>query len=59
MAFTVVVPTEETQPQDPPPSSQQEQAKEFEAPKEISSDIDRPSDKTTKVPQDGATSQDF
>ena len=55
-ASTVADPIEETQPQDPPPPSQQEQAKESEAPKEISSDVDRPSDKTTEVPQDRAAS---
>ena len=59
MAFTVAVPIKETQPQDPPPPSQQGQTKESEAPKEISSDVDRPSDKTTVVPQDGAASQGF
>ena len=59
MAFTVTVPIEETQPQDPPPPSQQGQVKEPEAPKEISSDMDRPSDKTTEVPRDGAASQGF
>ena len=59
MASTVAVPIEETQPQDPSPHSQQKQAKESEAPKEISPDVDRPSDKTTEVPQDGAASQGF
>ena len=49
-AFTVADPIEETQPQDPPPPNQQKQAKESEAPKEISSNVDRPSDKTTEVP---------
>ena len=58
-ASTVADPIEETQPQDPPPPSQQEQAKESEAPKEISSDVDGPLDKTTEVPQDGAASQGF
>ena len=52
-ASTVADPIEETQPQDPLPPSQQEQAKESEAPKEISSD------KATTVPQDGAASQGF
>ena len=41
---TVADSIEETQPQDPLPPSQQEQAKESEAPKEISSD------KATTVP---------
>ena len=47
---------EETQPQDPPPPNQQKQAKESKVSKEISSDVDRLLDKTTKVPQDGAAS---
>ena len=59
MASTVAVPIEETQPQDPPHPSQQKHAKESEAPKEISYDVDRPLDKTTKVPQDEAASQGF
>ena len=59
MAPTVAVPIEETQPQDPPHPSQQKHAKESEAPKEISYDMDRPLDKTTKVPQDEAASQGF
>ena len=58
-ASTIVVLVEETQPQDPLPPSQQEQAKESKAPKQISSDVDRPSDKTTKVPQDEAASLGF
>ena len=40
---------EETQPQDPPPPNQQKQAKESKVSKEISSDVDRLSDKTTEV----------
>ena len=53
VAFTVADSIEETQPQDPLPPSQQEQTKEPEVSKEISSD------KTAKVPQDGAASQGF
>ena len=49
-AFTVADPIEETQPQDPLPPSHQEQAKEFEAPREISSD------KAAEVPEDGVAS---
>ena len=56
---TVAVSIEETQSQDPPPLSQQEQAKEPEAPKEVSSDIGKPLDKATEVPQEGAASQGF
>ena len=56
---TVADPIKEIQPQDPLPPSQQEQAKESEASKEISSEVDRPSDKTTKVPRDGAAFQGF
>ena len=37
-ASTIADPTKETQPQGPLPPNQQEQAKELEAPKEISSD---------------------
>ena len=59
VASIVAVPIEGTQPQDPPPPSQQGKAKEFEAPKEISSDVNRPSDKTTEVLQVRATSQGF
>ena len=59
MTSTVIVPIEETQSQDPPLPSQQGQAKESEAPKEIFSDMDRPSDKTTEVPRDGVASQGF
>ena len=50
VASIVAVPIKETQPQDPPPPSQQEKAKECEVPKEISSDVDRPLDKTAEVP---------
>ena len=53
MAPTVAEPAEEAQIQNPPPPSQQEQAKELEAPQDTSSD------KAAKVPQDGATSQSF
>ena len=53
VASTVADPTEETQPQDPLPLSQQEQIKEPEVPKEISSD------KAVEVPRDGAASQGF
>ena len=59
MGSTVAVSIEETQSQDPPPLSQQEQAKEPEAPKEVSSDIGKPFDKATEVPQEGAASQGF
>ena len=59
MASTVAVSIEQTQPQDPPPPSQQEQAKEPEAPMEVSSDEGRPLDKATKVPQEGAAFEGF
>ena len=59
MASTVAVLTEATQPQDPSLPSQQEPTKESEVPKETSSVVDRPSDKTTEVPQDGTASQGF
>ena len=52
-ASTVADPTKETQPQGPLPPSQQEQEKEPEALKEISSD------KAPKVSQDGAASLGF
>ena len=52
-ASTVADSIEGTQPQDPLPPSQQEQAKEPEAPKEISLD------KAAEVPQDGAAFQGF
>ena len=58
-ASTVADPIEEIQPQDPLPPNQQEQAKESEAFKEISSEVDRPSNKTSEVPRDGAASQGF
>ena len=35
------------------------QAKELEAPKEVSSDIGKPLDKATEVPQEGVASQGF
>ena len=50
VAFTVVDPVEEAQPQDPLPPNQQEQSKEPEVLKETSSD------KAAEVPQDGAAS---
>ena len=53
VASTVADSIEETQPQDPLPPSQQEQTKEPEVSKEISSD------KAAEVPQDGAASQGF
>ena len=53
MAPTVAEIAEEAQIHNPPPSSQQEQAKEPEAPKVTSLD------KATEVPKDGATSQSF
>ena len=53
VASTIVEPVKEMQPQDPLPPHQQEQTKQPEAPKEISSD------KAAKVPEDGATSQGF
>ena len=59
VASTVPVSIEQTQPQDSPPPSQQEQAKEPEAPKEVSFDEGRPLDKATKVPQEGAASEGF
>ena len=52
-ASIVADPIEETQPQDPLPPNQKEQAKESKAPKEISSD------KVAEVPWDGAASQGF
>ena len=59
VAFAVVVSSEEAQPQDPSPPSQQEQAKEPEASKEVSFDTGRPLDKATEVPYGGAASQGF
>ena len=59
MAFAVVVSSEEAQPQDPSPPSQQEQAKEPKASKEVSFDTGRPLDKATEVPYGGAASQGF
>ena len=53
MALTFAKPAEEAQIQNPPPSSQQEQAKEPEAPQNTSLD------KAAEVPQNGATSQSF
>ena len=50
---TVAKPAEEAQIQNPPPPSQQEQAKDLEAPQGTSSD------KVAKVPQVGAASQSF
>ena len=50
---TVADPIKEIQPQDPLPPSQQEQAKESRAPKEISSN------KAAEVPRDRAASQGF
>ena len=59
VAFAVIVSSKEAQPQDPSPPSQQEQAKEPEAPKEVSFDTGRPSDKAIEVPYGGAASQGF
>ena len=56
MASTVAVSTEETQSQDPLPPGQQEQAKDPEAHKEVFSNVGRPSDKATEVPQEGIAS---
>ena len=53
VSSTVVDPTKEAQPQDPPLPSQQVPTKEPEAPQEISSD------KATVVPEAGVASQGF
>ena len=53
MAPIVAEPVEEAQIQNPPPSNQQEQAKEPEAPKDTSSN------KAAEVPHDRAASQSF
>ena len=53
MAFTVVDPVEEAQPQGPLPPNQQEQSKEPKVLKETSSD------KAAEIPQDRAASQGF
>ena len=53
MASTVVDPTKQAQPQDPPLLSQQRLTKEPEAPQVISSD------KVVVVPEAGAASQGF
>ena len=52
-AFIVADLIKEMQSQDPPPPSQQEQTKELETPKEVSSN------KAAKVQEDGAASQGF
>ena len=59
MASAIAVSSEEAQHQDPPPSSQQEKAKELNTPKEVSFDAGRPLDKATEVPYGGAASQGF
>ena len=53
VASTVVDPSKEVQPQDPPPPSQQGPTKEPDASQEVSSD------KAAAVPEVGATSQGF
>ena len=59
MASAIAVSSEEARLQDPPPLNQQEQAKELEASKEISSDASKTSDKATKILHGGAASQGF
>ena len=59
MASTVADPIEEAQPQDPPHPSQQEPAKEPEVLEDAPSNVEKPLEKTTEVPQDGAASQSF
>ena len=56
VASTVADPTKEAQPQDPPPPSQQELAKEPEVPEDALSNVEKPLEKTTEFPQDRAVS---
>ena len=59
MASAIAVSSEEARLQDPPPLNQQEQAKELEASKEVSSDASKTSDKATEILHGGAASQGF
>ena len=59
VAFVVAISSKEARPQDPPPPSQEEQARELEAFKEVSSNASKTLNKATEVLHGGASSQGF